>query len=111
MLKCKHCGDEIGEVKGYRLHCAKCIRGSTTKCVRCNKKFVRKHSGQICCSQSCSRKGITHTKEARRKISKAFRGRTSPMKGRKHTQETKDKIRATLLERYYGLKKDDQNHT
>lgn len=31
--------------------------------------------------------------EARRKLSRAFKGRISPMKGRKHSEETKNKMR------------------
>lgn len=50
-------------------------------------------------TQSNPFKGATHTEEARQKISKAHKGRTPWNKGKPRSEETKQKIRETLLKR------------
>lgn len=53
-------------------------------------------------------KGLHHTEETKKRISLANKGQTSPMKGKKHTEGTKNKLRAAW-ERT-KLKRIKENH-
>ena len=55
-----------------------------------------------------NKKGV-YSEEYRRKISEGGKGRTSPMKGVKHSVKTKEKIRQTLLKRNEGRTKKDRS--
>jgi hypothetical protein len=53
-------------------------------------------------------KGYKHTTEARKKISKAFKGRVSPMKGRKMSLETRKKMSESAKGKKYSKETRDK---
>ena len=106
-LRCEHCGTCIDGSYGSGRFCniscrqawvSGCRVKKTTTCP-CGKVFPRK-SGRLYCNPECRKTyakvtGWHHTDEARARMSASHTGKKTP-----HKEETKRKIRLTLLRHY-----------